>query len=166
LLVAATGNHIINQQIKDEASLRNILVHVPGSPELSDYVFNIAIAPKEIISKNFINRFNNGELKWRRLTSQLIIAFALMVLGHIIISYLPLPAAAEAWTAIKPYLTGKFFLFVLAGFLAQMVDGSLGMGYGVTSATVLISTGINPVAVSSAFHTSEIITTGVSSISP
>jgi uncharacterized membrane protein YfcA len=167
LVVAATGNDIINERIKSEASVRNLLVNIPGSPELSDFILTEIKATngEALARKNFIERFNSGEVRWKRLASQLIIVFTLMVIGHIIISYLPLPSLGDAWTGIEPYLTGKFFFFILAGFLAQMVDGSLGMGYGVTSATVLMSTGISPVSVSAAIHTSEIFTTGVSGFS-
>jgi len=45
------------------------------------------------------------------------------------------------------------------------VDGTLGMGYGVTSATCLMTLGINPVSVSAAIHTSEIFTTATSGYS-
>jgi uncharacterized protein len=167
LVVAATGNDIVNERIKSEAAVHNLLVCIPGSPELSDFQFTETngVTTDTAIRKNFIDRFSNGEVRWRRLASQLIFVFTLMVIGHIIISYLPLPSIGDAWTSIEPYLTGKFFLFVLAGFLAQMVDGVLSMGYGVTSATVLISTGISPVSVSAAIHTSEIFTTGVSGFS-
>lgn len=47
----------------------------------------------------------------------------------------------------------------MIGFLAQMVDGTLGMGYGVTSSTVLIYFGIPPVAASANVHASELFTT-------
>jgi uncharacterized membrane protein YfcA len=58
-------------------------------------------------------------------------------------------------------------LLVLAavGLLAQLVDGSLGMAYGVTSSTLLLATGIGPAAASAAVHFSEIGTTLVSGIS-
>ena len=58
-------------------------------------------------------------------------------------------------------------LIVIAavGALAQLVDGSLGMAYGVTSSTLLIATGIAPAAASAAVHFSEIGTTLVSGIS-
>ena len=46
-----------------------------------------------------------------------------------------------------------------------MVDGVLSMGYGVTSATVLMSFNVSPVAMSAAIHTSEIFTTGISGYS-
>lgn len=58
-----------------------------------------------------------------------------------------------------------FILFLIVGFIAEMIDGTLGMAYGVSSNTVLRSFGI-PSAVSSAcVHVSEIFTTLVSGIS-
>lgn len=53
----------------------------------------------------------------------------------------------------------------LVGLVAQLVDGSLGMAYGVTSSTLLLATGIAPAAASAAVHFSEIGTTVVSGIS-
>ena len=52
----------------------------------------------------------------------------------------------------------------LVGLLAQLVDGSLGMAYGVTSSTLLLAAGIAPAAASAAVHFSEIGTTVVSGI--
>lgn len=48
------------------------------------------------------------------------------------------------------------------GFLAQIIDGTLGMGYGVTSSVLLISLGIHPVIASASVHTSELFVTFVS----
>jgi len=55
-------------------------------------------------------------------------------------------------------------LIVLAvvGLFAQLVDGSLGMAYGVSSSTMLLATGIAPAAASAAIHLSEVGTTLVS----
>jgi uncharacterized membrane protein YfcA len=53
----------------------------------------------------------------------------------------------------------------LVGLVAQLVDGSLGMAYGVTSSTLLIATGVAPAAASAAVHFSEIGTTLVSGLS-
>ena len=51
------------------------------------------------------------------------------------------------------------------GLLAQLIDGSLGMAYGVTSSTLLLAAGIAPAAASAAVHFSEIGTTLVSGFS-
>jgi uncharacterized membrane protein YfcA len=55
--------------------------------------------------------------------------------------------------------------YVIVGFLAQLVDGALGMAYGVTSTTFLLSLGIPPAAASASVHVAEVFTTGVSGIS-
>ncbi len=54
--------------------------------------------------------------------------------------------------------------FALAGGLAQLVDGTLGMGFGVTSATVLLSVGAAPAAASAATHAAKLPTTLVSGL--
>jgi uncharacterized membrane protein YfcA len=59
----------------------------------------------------------------------------------------------------------KLVLLALIGLVAQLVDGSLGMGYGVTSATLLMAGGVGPAAASAAIHFSEIGTSLVSGIS-
>ena len=58
-----------------------------------------------------------------------------------------------------------FFLFIVAGFFAQLIDGALGMAYGVSCTTLLLSLGIPPKLASASVHTSEIFTTGVSGLS-
>ena len=59
----------------------------------------------------------------------------------------------------------RLVLLALVGLAAQLVDGSLGMGYGVTSATLLVAGGVGPAAASAAIHFSEIGTSLVSGIS-
>ncbi|WP_432537630.1 sulfite exporter TauE/SafE family protein [Kineococcus arenarius] len=53
----------------------------------------------------------------------------------------------------------KFALLALVGLLAQLVDGSLGMAYGVTSTTLLLVVGASPAAASATVHLAEIGTT-------
>ena len=59
----------------------------------------------------------------------------------------------------------NLILLAVVGAFAQLVDGSLGMAYGVTSSTLLLATGIAPAAASAAVHVSEIGTTLVSGAS-
>jgi hypothetical protein len=53
----------------------------------------------------------------------------------------------------------SLLLLALAGLGAQLVDGSLGMAYGVTSTTLLLAIGTNPAAASATVHLAEIGTT-------
>jgi uncharacterized membrane protein YfcA len=56
-------------------------------------------------------------------------------------------------------------VFALAGGLAQFIDGTLGMGFGVTSATVLLFLGVSPLTASAATHAAKLPTTLVSGLS-
>lgn len=59
----------------------------------------------------------------------------------------------------------EFAVFALVGFLAQMVDGALGMAYGVVSTTILLSFGVPPAAASASVHAAEMFTTAASATS-
>ncbi|WP_309648711.1 sulfite exporter TauE/SafE family protein [Nocardioides sp.] len=59
----------------------------------------------------------------------------------------------------------KLLVLGVVGFLAQLIDGSLGMAYGVTSSTLLLAAGLAPAAASAAVHFSEIGTSLVSGFS-
>jgi uncharacterized membrane protein YfcA len=59
----------------------------------------------------------------------------------------------------------RLLVFALAGLFGQLVDGALGMAFGVTSSTVLLSSGINPAAASASVHLAEIGTTFTSGVS-
>lgn len=59
----------------------------------------------------------------------------------------------------------NILLFILVGFIAQMIDGALGMAYGVSSNTFLLGLGIPPAAASASVHMAEVVTTGISGYS-
>ena len=59
----------------------------------------------------------------------------------------------------------SILVYVLVGFIAQMIDGALGMAYGVSSNTFLLSLGIPPAAASASVHMAEVVTTGISGFS-
>lgn len=56
-------------------------------------------------------------------------------------------------------------IFIAVGFAAQMVDGAIGMAYGVTSSSVLLSLGVPPATTSACVHAAETFTTAVSGYS-
>jgi uncharacterized membrane protein YfcA len=53
-------------------------------------------------------------------------------------------------------------LFTLAGFLAQLIDGTISMGYGVSATTLLLSFGVPPASASASVHTAEVVATAFS----
>lgn len=83
------------------------------------------------------------------------------IAGILIIFYGADELSSYNWQSL---LGPEFFLFVLGGFIAQMIDGSLGMAYGVSASTFLLSFGISPAASSASVHTAEIFTSGVSGL--
>lgn len=72
---------------------------------------------------------------------------------------------STAISLVEQTLSDKMFWSAIAvGFLAQAVDGALGMAYGVTSSTFLLSAGASPAMASASVHIAEIFTTGVSGV--
>ena len=58
-----------------------------------------------------------------------------------------------------------FWSAVLVGLIAQMIDGALGMAYGITSSSFLLAVGASPAMASGATHLAEVFTSGVSGVS-
>lgn len=62
-------------------------------------------------------------------------------------------------------MTPDFWLFAAVGFAAQLVDGALGMAYGVVSTTVLLSVGVSPANASASVHAAKVFTGAASGLS-
>ncbi|MDF3025908.1 MAG: siroheme synthase [Fluviicola sp.] len=100
----------------------------------------------------------------RKLSLYLLGIIGVMLTGHLLFTLIPLESIWNSASAAIDSLTIDFAYFVLAGFIAQMIDGALGMAYGVSATTFLLSYGITPAVSSMAVHASEIFTSGVSGI--
>ncbi|GAB3828328.1 TSUP family transporter [Hymenobacter jeollabukensis] len=94
---------------------------------------------------------------WRRIATFSLFGFALLLGLNVLSIYYTWP---QVWDTITTART--FYLFVAVGFAAQLVDGLLGMGYGVVTAISLMSLGLNPAAVSASIHTAEMFASGAS----
>ena len=66
---------------------------------------------------------------------------------------------------LADHVLTDYVLLGLIGFLAQLVDGALGMAFGVISTAALLSVGLPPAQASAIVHTAEIFTTGASAAS-
>jgi uncharacterized membrane protein YfcA len=62
-------------------------------------------------------------------------------------------------------LPPDFALYIAAGFVAQLIDGALGMAYGVSASSLLMAFGVPPAATSATVHAAECFTTGASGLS-
>ena len=62
-------------------------------------------------------------------------------------------------------MTSDIWLFIAVGFAAQLVDGALGMAYGVICSTVLLALGVSPANASASVHAAKVFTGAASAIS-
>jgi uncharacterized membrane protein YfcA len=96
-------------------------------------------------------------MKWVKLWH---IGFAIFTLKIALITFLMITVP---WPEF--HFDKTFLLFVLVGFVAQMIDGTLGMAYGVSCTSLLFNIGFPPKVSTAAVHTAEVFTTGVSGLS-
>jgi uncharacterized membrane protein YfcA len=73
--------------------------------------------------------------------------------------------AEFSWNGFVGGFNNEFLIFFGIGIFAQLVDGTLGMGYGATSTSFLLAYGIPPAISSAGVHVAEMFTTGASAIS-
>jgi len=73
--------------------------------------------------------------------------------------------AEFSWNGFVGGFNTEFLIFFSIGVFAQLVDGTLGMGYGATSTSFLLAYGVPPVVSSTGVHVAEMFTTGASAIS-
>jgi uncharacterized membrane protein YfcA len=73
--------------------------------------------------------------------------------------------AEFTWDGFVAGFNQEFLIFFAIGVFAQLVDGTLGMGYGATSTSFLLAYGIPPAISSAGVHVAEMFTTGASAIS-
>lgn len=71
----------------------------------------------------------------------------------------------EVTPDLWPALGATFGVFLLVGFIAQLIDGAVGMAYGVISSSVLLAFGVPPAQASATIHAAECFTTGASGAS-
>ncbi|TWI98171.1 hypothetical protein JN11_03250 [Mucilaginibacter frigoritolerans] len=106
-------------------------------------VTSVLVEPKQPVKKNFV------WLIW--ITIILSIAIVLTVL------WLKQPGFKLYIEDINPL----FYYFLGAGFVFALIDGAIGMSYGVTSTTFSLSMGIPPASASMGVHLSEIMSNGI-----
>jgi len=97
-------------------------------------------------------KFSSTTLSW--ILWLIVVAFAAVTF---LILWNQEPAFKSYIESINPH----FYYFLIAGFIFAMIDGAIGMSYGVTSTTFSLSMGIPPASASTAVHISEILSNGI-----
>lgn len=102
------------------------------------------------------------ELDLKKLAYYILGVLGIMLAGHLLFTIIPLSSIYHKSGELISTLDINFVYFMIGGFIAQMIDGALGMAYGVSATTFLLSFGVTPGVASMSVHTSEIFTSGVS----
>lgn len=212
LVVAATNNAGLNQQIRQEADQRNLLANFADKPELCNFYLGsivkkgdlkIAISTngksptiakrlKEVLNDNLPEELNdtlqqmqalrntlNGNFsskvkKLNEVTAILVKEksedkvkknFKWLLWTSIIFSFGIVIAAfwhkEPEFQAYISQMNPMFYWFLIGGFIFAMIDGAIGMSYGVTSTSFSLAMGVPPASASMGVHLSEILSNGI-----
>lgn len=212
LVILATGDNLLNAEIRTMSRELNLLINVADKPELCDFYLGSIVKKGDLkigistngksptLAKRLKELFQENLPDELDLSLQQLNAFRNTLNGDfsqkvkelnkataILIS----PAAEQVasrrmrWALwgtgffsilvifglfwfndpiFRTYLQGiqvTFYYFLIAGFIFAMIDGAIGMSYGVTSTTFSLSMGIPPASASTAVHVSEILSNGI-----
>ncbi|WP_313385681.1 sulfite exporter TauE/SafE family protein [Chishuiella sp.] len=118
---------------------------------------------------DFENQSNSVQLKktkkkskgYRRLVFEISLAFFALFVGYALSSVISF-SEAKAFVIDIPSV---FYIMLAVGFFAQMVDGAVGLGYGITCSTSMMLFGVNLPSISGSIHTAEMFSSGISGFS-
>jgi len=162
-------NEIIPDQMDDVLmDMQSIRQTLNG--DFSDKVKQLNDLTKVLVAKQIsleeLNLQKPKEKQWQQIVKWCLFAFVFMIVGHTLFSMIPSQQVFDSIRSIPDYIdTPTFLMMLLTGFIAQMVDGSLGMGYGTISTTFLLANGVDPAIVSSRVHSARVFSSGVSGYS-
>lgn len=101
-----------------------------------------------------------------RLVGHLVISLLLVLICYFAYRLFGGNGAAGGMDLVQDALDDPMFWRAFAvGLIAQIIDGALGMAYGITSSSFLLAFGASPAMASGATHLAEVFTTGVSGVS-
>ena len=157
VLITIEDEKIISQ-IYELSSQKGFLINAVHRSDINDFYFNPNVKePSEI--------HQYTEKQWKKIAFVSIAAFFVLILGAVInlfVSYEEFKAGLN-WLAGD--IDDRFYWMILVGFIAQLIDGLLGMGYGLSSTAALLSIGIPLPAISGSIHTAEVFSSGASGLS-
>jgi len=117
--------------------------------------------------KNFVKNFNDsvGVAQNSAFAKQLWVIIPIFLLVVLLTVLIFNHYGDFTWDGFLAGFNQEFLIFFAIGVFAQMVDGTLGMGYGATSTSFLLAYGVSPAISSTGVHVAEMFTTGASTIS-
>lgn len=141
-IIAATDDAVLNKSLQDDAHTLGKWIKVEAG--------TVTKLPKE-----------NGGKKYRNLTFQIAVVFLAVFFGYSLSGFI---TVAEL-TGFAQEIPAAFYIMLAVGFFAQLVDGAVGLGYGVTCSTSMMLFGVNLASISGSIHTAEMFSSAVSGYS-
>jgi uncharacterized membrane protein YfcA len=140
-VIAVTGNAILNKKIQNEANALGKWVKL-GDTEIKKHV-------------------ENNSKKYRNLTFQIAVVFLAVFFGYSLSGFITF----NEFSGFVQEIPVAFYIMLAVGFFAQLVDGAVGLGYGVTCSTSMMLFGVNLASISGSIHTAEMFSSAVSGYS-
>lgn len=107
-----------------------------------------------------------GKSPLMQVATYLVLAALLSLAGYLLFLLFGVEHERTATEIVRDTLNDRAFWAAFGvGLLAQMIDGALGMAYGVTASSFLLAAGASPLTASGATHLAEVFTTGISGVS-
>ena len=169
--IAKRIKEVINNMIPDE--IETVLQNMKRIRNGLNGDFANKVKQLNDITKVLVAKQSNLEVytkpenkKYNRIVQWCLFGFLFLILGNAFLWLAPIHEIFSDIKSIPKYVdVNTFLIMLLTGFFAQMVDGSLGMGYGTISTTFLLAYGVNPAIVSSRVHSARVFSSGVSGYS-
>ena len=98
---------------------------------------------------------------YKRLVFDITLVFFALFIGYALSSVLSF-SDAKSFVYNIPTI---FYIMLAVGFFAQLVDGAVGLGYGITCSTSMMLFGVNLPSISGSIHTAEMFSSGISGFS-
>lgn len=146
------------QQISKEAKKNGILVNALHQPQLNDFQFKIDNEQSSDI-QNYTDKY------WKKLAFASIAGFFVLIFANVLSLFISFNEVSAGVQWLFSEIDELFYWMILVGFVAQLIDGLLGMGYGLSSTAALLSIGIPLPAISGSIHTAEMFSSGASGLS-
>lgn len=156
-------NDVLPEELDEVLKNMHIIRNKLGG-NFTDKVNRLNHLTKELALSTTIDS-KTTERRWRKVATWSLFAFFFMIMGYVLLSNVPLSYMADSIKTLPSHIEPIFYWMILAGFAAQLVDGALGMGYGVTCTTILLSLGVNLPVISGSIHTAEMFSSGISGYS-
>ena len=145
---------IIRKQLGEDFAEKVRLLNALTAPLAAGSEAITAVIPHQ-------NLENISDRKWRNRATAAMVGFAVLLICSAISFYVPYQQWPDRIGSVDP----MFWTFIAVGFVAQLADGLVGMGYGVVTQIALMGVGVPVAAVSSSIHTAEVFTAGASGYS-